>query len=397
MSLVETFSLPQVREFSWEHRQDDWQKLLLATGRYPDLPIREIAVQIQCRQKAKHKLPTWAANPDVLFFSSLSLEQSSSERAANFKAALLSGKTFADLTGGMGVDFRACSASFQKAMYCERNLDLAAVTQWNLSVLGDTRQIEWIQGDGMEWLQQTSERFDWLYLDPARRDADHQKVVRWEVCEPNVLDYKDLLLQKSAHVLIKGSPMMDIDLAIRQLADVAAVWVVAVEDEVKELLFHLTKAATEPVITAVNLLKSGQEQCLSFRRSEETLKNATYSKPLRYLYEPNAAVLKAGAFKMITNTHVLKIAPSSHLYTSETLYIDFPGRIFEIEAITKVDKKEVLRLLPEKKANLTVRNFPITVADLRKKLGIAEGGDAYLFATTDIQRAKCIIVCRKIN
>ncbi|WP_243406339.1 class I SAM-dependent methyltransferase [Siphonobacter curvatus] len=397
MSLITTLTRPEVQAFIQQHQHDDWQKLLLGASRYPDLPIREIAQQIQCGQKARTKLPHWAAQPGVLFPSILSLEQSSSERTAYWKANLMQGDRYADLTGGMGVDFWAASAQFKRATYCEQQTELAELTEYNFTQLGRNEGITWVKGNGMNWLEQSTETFDWLYLDPARRDRSSQKVVQLADCEPNVLEHKDLLLGKAADVLVKVSPMLDIDLAVKQLDCVAHVYVVAVDDEVKELLLHLRNAPQEPEITAVNLLRNGQEQRFSFRRSEEQSHTAPFSQPLTYLYEPNAALLKAGAFKRIAQGGLYKLAPSSHLYTSEALVPDFPGRTFRITAVTKADKKEIRRWVPEGKANLTVRNFPMSVADLRKKLNLSEGGNQYLFATSDQRQNKLILITEKVH
>ncbi len=397
MSLVTTLAQPEIQAFIQAHQQEDWQKLLLSAHRYPGMPMREIALQIQCRQKAKTKLPAWLTAPEVIFPGIIPLEQCSSERTAYWKAGLMQGHSYADLTGGMGVDFWACSSRFKEATYCEQQIDLFESTRWNLPKIGLEAEVSWVNGNGMEWLQHKSHKLDWLYLDPARRNHSNQKMVLLSDCEPNVLAVQSLLLEKAENVLIKLSPMLDIDLAIKQLTGVQKVYVLAVEDEVKELLFHIhTQEQPDPEIVAVHLLKNGQEQTFRFTRGQEQTAQAEFSSPLTYLYEPNVALLKAGAFKSIGQKGLYKLAPSSHLYTSDQYWPDFPGRIFRITAVTRADKKEIHRLVPSGKANLTIRNFPMSVADLRKKLSLAEGGEDYLFASTDHQQRKLVMVTRKV-
>ncbi len=397
MSLISTLTQPEVRSFIIEHQDDDWQRLLLSAHRYPGMPMKDIALQIQCRQKAKSKLPTWLVSPDVIFPGIVPLEQCSSERTARWKASLMQGETYADLTGGMGVDFWACSAQFQKATYCEQQPDLFECTQRNLPAIGLQAEVTWVHGDGVKWLRETNQKFDWIYLDPARRNHSNQKMVLLSDCEPNVLEIKDLLLDKAENILIKLSPMLDIDLAVKQLGSVENVYVIAVDDEVKELLFHVSARPAEPEMVTVNLLKNDREQKFSFTRTQEQSVISTFSKPLTYLYEPNAAVLKSGAFKSIAGDTLYKLAVSSHLYTSDVYIPEFPGRIFKINAVTKADKKEVHRLVPSGKAHITVRNFPMSVADLRKKLSLLDGGDTYLFATSDEEQRKLILVTEKIT
>lgn len=402
MSLIETFALPEVRDFVKKHAGDDWQKLLLSADRWPGLPVREIAVQVQCRRKAAGKLPSWVANPDVIFPGVVPVEQASSERAAAWKAQKMGGRRFADLTGGMGVDFLACHQRFESSVYCERFPEIAELTAWNLRLLApDPEKFICIPEDGLSWLEKTPGRFDWLYLDPARRDDGNRKVVRLEDCEPDVVTLRDTLLARTNNLMIKASPMLDIDQAVRQLEYVRNVYVVAVDDEVRELLFHLTPGEASPgdgiTIETVNLLRSG-EQRFSFQKEAESESVIGFSAPLNFLYEPNAAVLKAGAFRSLGafSPTLRKLAPSSHLYTSDAWLPDFPGRSFSVRGVARADRKDIAGYLPGGKANLTVRNFPMSVADLRKKLKLEEGGEDYLFATTGPDQSKIVVICRKI-
>jgi 16S rRNA G966 N2-methylase RsmD len=344
----------------------------------------------------------------------LSVEQCSSEITAKFKANLVSGETLLDLTGGMGVDIAYMSKNFKKAFYFEQNSDLLNVTKYNFEQLG-IENVDFLEGDSISNLKNISLNFSWIYLDPHRRDDTGSKVVRLQDCEPNILAIKNLLFEYTENILLKASPMLDIDLAILDLENVSQVYVVAVENEVKEVMFHIKNqrsdgsqtvqtstpdyrltTTNEVILNAVNLTKNNSTT-LSFTKSEQKNASIKLSSPKQYLYEPNAAIMKAGGFRYVAQHFDLqKIAPHSHLYTSEELVENFQGRIFKIIAVCKLDKKEISKYLTDKKANITIRNFPLTVQQIRDKLRLSDGGNEYLFATTDAQNQKIVIVCRKI-
>ncbi|MDR6562764.1 MULTISPECIES: THUMP-like domain-containing protein [unclassified Arcicella] len=386
------------------HLHDDVNQLLLQAKRFPTLNIPYLVAQIQARQKAKNKLPEWTENLDVFFPKMLSLEQSSSEITAKFKASLVKGETLLDLTGGMGIDLAYMSKGFNKAFYAEQNNELLKVTQHNYQVLG-IENIQFIEGNSETWLKANETKFSWIYLDPHRRDDTGNKVVKLQDCEPNILEIKSLIFERTDNVLLKVSPMLDIDLAILELKNVSNVYIVAVENEVKEILFYLQKDYhAEANITAINFLKQGhfsegkstEQHVFTFQKSEEKTAMIGFSSPQHFLYEPNSAILKSGAFRMVAQQFGLqKIAPHSHLYTSEKLVNDFQGRTFQIKAVCKLDKKEIVKHITGNKANITIRNFPLTVKQIREKLKLNEGGDDYLFATTDAQNQKIVIVCSR--
>ena len=357
--------------------------------------MREAVLQIQARRKAQHKLPGWFANDHIFYPSLLALEQCSSEATARFKAGLATGRTLVDLTGGMGVDTAAFSSGFEQVTHVEQNAELSEITAYNLGQLGITN-VRVVNARCEDWLAAPPEPADWLYLDPARRDDAGGKAVRLQDCEPPVLDFREKMLKTAAHVLLKTSPMLDIDAAVRDLGQVAAVYVVAVENEVKELLFHLTRTA-EPEIFAVNLAKTGEvAEEFRFTRRGEVAAKVAFGLPEAFVYEPNAAMLKAGAFRSVAAAFGLrKLHANSHLYTSTDLRRDFPGRAFRLVAVSKLDKKALAAHLPGGQANIAVRNFPMTVADIRKKTALRDGGDTYLFATTDVDNRKIVLVCEK--
>ena len=416
-----TSSLSEAEKiFIKTHQNDEVITLLLQAKKYPNLNIPDLVLQIKARQKAKTKLPEWFENKEIIFPKMLSVEQCSSEITAKFKANLVSGDTLIDLTGGMGVDIAYMSKNFKKAFYFEQNVDLLNVTKYNFEQLVienvgflEGNSISGLRGLGIEEKREVQN--NWIYLDPHRRDDTGSKVVRLQDCEPNILAIKDLLFEYTDNILLKASPMLDIDLAILDLGNVSQVCVVAVENEVKEVLFLLINpgaadsqtvqfatsdyrltTANKVILNAVNLTKNNSTT-LSFTKSEEKNASIKLSSPKQYLYEPNAAIMKSGGFRFVAQHFDLqKIAPHSHLYTSEELVESFQGRIFKIIAVCKLDKKEISKHLTENKANITIRNFPLTVQQIRDKLKLSDGGNEYLFATTDAQNQKIMIICIKV-
>lgn len=375
------------------HLNDEVTSLLLQAKKYPNLNIPDLVWQIKARQKAKNKLPEWFANENIIFPKMLSVEQCSSEITAKFKANLVQGETLIDLTGGMGVDIAYMSQNFKKAIYVEQNAELCEIATYNFKQLG-IKNVAFGGGNSVDFLESETINYSWIYLDPHRRDDTGNKVVSMQDCEPNILEIKDFLFTKTDKILLKASPMLDINLAFSELKNVANIYVVAVENEVKEILFHLQKGYQEEAqYHAVNLPYS----TFSFKKSEEKDAVITMGSPLAYLYEPNAAILKSGGFRIVAQYFDLqKIAPHSHLYTSNDLVDHFQGRIFKIEGICKLDKKEISKYLSDNKANVTIRNFPLSVKQIREKLKLSEGGNTYLFATTDAQNQKIVIVCQKV-
>ncbi|CCH00814.1 hypothetical protein FAES_2805 [Fibrella aestuarina BUZ 2] len=383
------------------HLTQDVRALALQLTKRTDIDGLVVVAQIQARQKARTKLPGWYANPALIFPPPLSVEQASSEATAAYKASLVGGGTLLDLTGGMGVDTAAFAARVARVTYLEQQPAVAAATAYNLLQLG-LANVETQVGDGLAYLGNVPEPVDWLYLDPARRDERGGRVVGLADCEPDVLTYLPLVLAKGRNVLIKTSPLLDIEATLRQLPTCRAVHVVAVQGEVKELLFVLgqtERPASAVQLVAVDLRHDGPVT-FAFERADETRATVALTEWATglptYLYEPNAAVLKAGAFRLVGERFGLaKVAPHSHLYTGNRLVEGFPGRAFHIDALCKADRKTLLAHVPGGQANLTVRNFPQTVDLLRKQLSLREGGDVYVFATTLPNNDKRLIITRK--
>ncbi len=373
------------KQFIADHLRDDVRELALklsSSHTCQDIPL--VIRQIAGRQAIRYKLPDWYTNENILYPEHLPLEQCSSDLTARYKSSLLKGDSFADLTGGFGVDCSYISQNFRKAYYVERQENLCSLARHNFSVL-DVQHIEVVYEDAENFLSKMPS-VNCIYLDPARRDKKGNKAVCLSDCEPDVSVLKDQLLAKADTVLIKLSPMLDISLALKSLPETSEVHVVSVENECKELLFLLKKGFTsEPYIYSVNVSKKTKTQTIRFLRSEEQEISPDYTSSLdQYLYEPNVSILKAGAYKILTKYYPLrKLHPDSHLYTSNDFIPDFPGRIFRVESVFSLNKKNLnAHLKGISQAHITVRNFPVSVDDLRKKLKLREGGEVYLFATT---------------
>lgn len=393
---MRTFKENEIK-FVIDHLQDQPAQLMLQASRYPELPITELVQQIQARQKAMTKLPDWAANPNLVFPANISVEQSSSQATAAYKASLVTGTLLVDLTGGFGADSYHFASSFKQVIHVEQNQELSEIAAHNFKVLG-ADNIQTIARTAQEFLESFTQKATVLYLDPARRGDRSEKLHLLQDCEPDVLNLLPVLFQKADHVLLKASPMLDIELAISQLGCVAKVWVIAVQNECKEVLYLLQQQPTIAIPReTVNLKSDGSINSFTFTSAEEHAITPPYSDPLTYLYEPNAAILKAGGYKSIAKQFTLnKLHPNSHLYTSDVLFPEFPGRVFRCTGTSKYNKKELLRLVPQKKANITIRNFPDTVASIRQKTGIKEGGTVYLFFTTDMHQKPLVIFCEKV-
>lgn len=384
--------------FCKEHENDDVYTLALQAHLFPHIDIEAAIRQVKGRQIAKSKLPSWYAKEEIAYPVHLSLEQASSEKTALYKQALCKkGDVMIDLTGGLGVDISFLSRQFTKAVYVEQQSYLSSLAKHNFGIL-DLQNIEVINQDSTTYLQQMDEKVDLIYIDPARRNTQGNKIFLIGDCSPNLLEIQDSLLSKAEQVMIKLSPMLDISLALSKLKDVASVYIIGVDNEVKELLFILQEGYEgELIFNCINIHKRGIEE-FSFKSFEEDTVSPQYTSEIGvYLYEPNSTIMKGGAYKLIAERFSLsKLHKSSHLYTSDLYNDDFPGRVFKVKSafsLTKNDLKDNLKNIH--KINITVRNFPMTVDVLRKKLKLADGGDNYLFATTLANNQKILVLCEK--
>ena len=387
----------KTRLFIEENRNGDPAALALKYAGRTDIDLPLALRQIEGWQRIREKLPSWAAVDDLRYPVRLSVEQCSGETAARYKSRLVARlpmpkRTMADLTGGFGVDFAHLAPLFARATYVERSPELCDVVRYNLPLLGIGNATV-VEADATELLPSLSP-VDLIYIDPARRDKAGRKTVALSDCTPDVGQLADALLEKADTVLVKLSPMLDLSEVLHGLPRTAEIHVIGDRGECKEVLAVLRHAAgDEPRIVCAN----GQ---LAFTPSEEDGAVVPYASTIRhYLYEPEATVLKAGAFRTVATRYGLeKLHPHSHLYTSDRCVTDFPGRIFEVGSVSGTGRKDVARTLDGlTRANLTVRNFPATVEELRRRWKLRDGGDAYLFATTLHPANHCLILCRKIR
>jgi 16S rRNA G966 N2-methylase RsmD len=396
------------QEFIERNIHEDVHDLLLKTSNQKDIDLNLAIRQIEGIQKVKTKIPTFYETNGLWFPPKLALEQSSSEITANHKANQCEGSILIDLTGGFGVDTYFFSFHFEKVIYVEKQESLCELARHNFQVLNRDNIL--VVNDSAEDYLKKAEKVDWIYLDPSRRNHLAQKIVSINECEPNVVQLLEIMLAKSNRIMVKLSPMIDLTVLRNELQQVNEIQIVSVENECKEVIAIIEKQKADNVLVKTyNYLKNGAIEEFSFFIHEEidlksTPENANETKTLldendRYLYEPNASILKSGAFKLIGERFGLnKLHINSHLYTFETLIPNFPGRKFKIEQVLEYNK-HTLKTFPEtvKKANLTVRNFPLNVNALRKKLKLSEGGDSFVFATTLSSDNKVLIICSKIS
>ena len=383
-------------EFIARHKSDDVRKLAL--GKVPegiDLPF--CLQQIEGWQLACKKIPQWAETEGLLYPPRLSMEQCSSEKTALYKRQLVQRVLcdemgqMADLTGGFGIDFSYMAPLFDKAVYIEQQVSLCQIALHNFNLLG-LHHIEVRHSQAEDELEKIND-VSLIYADPARRDSTGRKVVLLEDCQPNVICLQDELLKRSKVVVLKLSPMLDIRQALRQLRNVREVHVVSVDGECKELLLVMHQQDTPFCYHCVNLSDSAQETIVP----ETWCDPVICEKEKTFLYEPNASILKAGVQDALCEQlGVEKLHPFSHLFTSEELIASFPGRSFRILGRSDFSKQGLRTLLSGvKQANLTVRNFPASVQELRKKLKLSDGGNFYLFATTLKDESHVLLLCEK--
>lgn len=395
-------NLEKVQIFAREHRQDDVRRLALQAAKYTDMDFSFALHQIKGWQVACKKLPSWAAHEQLLYPQQLSMEQCSSEQTARYKQQLvqrLCGQTqnegtLVDLTGGLGVDFSFMAQGFRQAYYVEQQVELCALAKYNFPLLGlSSAQI--ICGDGTTFLQSMADQAMVIFLDPARRDATGSKTYAIEDCTPDVALLSDELVNKAQWVVVKLSPMLDWHAAVAQLKHVCEVHIVGVGGECKELLLVMQQHRDEQPLQLYAVNDGKVFTCSAEEAQQRTplLQTSTFD----YLFEPHASLMKAGCFGALSARYGVKgLATNTHLFAAMMPVNDFPGRQFRVLAVTPFSKKSLRSALHGiEKANLAVRNFPLSVVELRKRLKLKEGGEHYLFATT-IGTMHALIICKKI-
>lgn len=384
----------EIQEFINENLNSDTSKLLLKGIPFKDIDSKLIIEQIEAKKRCTKKLPTWFNTKNIYYPNKLNIEQTSSENTAKYKASLVSGKKLIDLTGGFGVDTHYFSKQIEKVTHCEINTALSQIVQHNFKALYSSN-INCLNGNGIEELIKNDNTFDWIYIDPSRRDNLKKKVFLLSDCTPDIKKHQELLLKRSNNVMIKTSPLLDLTATLQDLKNVREIHIVANNNEVKELLWILEKNYKGIVNVKTVNLNNKNSQFFEYIFKEEHQATANYSLPLTYLYEPNAAILKSGGFNSVSDKlNIYKLHQHSHLYTSNNL-LEFPGRRFKIERVLPFNKKTIAKENISK-ANITTRNFPVSVTEIRKKHKITDGGMIYLFFTTDINNNKTVIVCSKV-
>jgi hypothetical protein len=390
---IEELLQPKIQDFITENLGTDSVKLALKRNPFPEVSYAEIINQIISKKKAKEKLTTWFSKTNIIYPEKISIEQTSSESTANYKSSLVSGEKLIDCTGGFGIDDYYFSKQFKTVIHCELYADLSQIVKHNYEVLKVTN-IECYQGDSTEILKQLNQKFDCIYIDPSRRNDAKGKVFMLADCLPNVVNLQDFYFQFTNTILIKTAPILDLQAGLLELKNVAQIHIVAVDNEVKELLWKIEKNHNHsPEIIAVNIEKSTP----SITKIESSkLYSARYSLPKKYLYEPNAALMKSGGFEAVSELfNVNKLHQHSHLYTTEEITA-FPGRKFQIDAMIPFQKKEIAHYIQSQKMNVSTRNFPIKPEEIKKKYKIKDGGTIFAFFTTNLNNEKIILLCTKL-
>ena len=383
----------EVQQFIHDNLQKDLPSLILKGSPFKEISIQELAGQILSKSKCQLKLPTWFQTRGIYYPKPVSIEQTSSEITAAYKSTLVAGGSLIDLTGGFGVDSYYFSKKIDKVVHCEKDKDLSDIAAYNFKVLA-AYNIDCKNKDGIDFLKNNSNDYDWIYVDPSRRSSNQAKVFKLEDCLPDVSLHLDVFFKRSSHIMIKLSPFLDITSTINSLKFVKEIHIIAVKNEVKELIFLIEKGYIGPInLRAVHIVNKTTE---AFEGSFPSHREATYSLPKKYLYEPNSAILKSGLFNEVSyQLGVDKLHINSHLYTSNEIKT-FPGRSFVIQSVIRYNKKLIKKAFGFSKANITTRNFYESVAQIRKKTGLKEGGDDYLFFTTDVQDKAVVIHCKKV-
>ena len=391
-------------DFIRNNADADVRQLALRGAKDPEVDLPFALDQIAGRQTARRKLPSWASIDGMIYPPHLSMEQCSSEQTARYKGKVVAEKCrttneghFVDLTGGFGVDFtfmaQELSANVHHFIYVERQEHLCAIAKENFQLLGLT-QAEVVCADGVEYLQ-TMESAEVIFIDPARRDGHGGRTYGISDCTPDVLQLRDLLLRKSRFVLLKLSPMLDWRKTVSDLGEqyVREVHIISVHNECKELLVLLGQGNVFKLICANDdhIFEVAHDDISEICQFDEPCMG-------NFLYEPNASIMKAGCFAELSQHFgVAAIAQNSHLFISTNLVDDFPGRVFQIEAVTSLNKRELKKHLCNiSQANIAVRNFPLSVAELRQRLKLNEGGSIYIFATTLASGDRILLICRKV-
>lgn len=382
MTGAEVYS-DKMKQFVQDHLTEDPAQLLLTYTGKVEFDLKFAVQQIKARQKAKSKIPSWYGNEKLIFPVSLSMEQASSEETALFKADLVSGRKMIDLTGGLGVDSFFVGQNFDIVMYCEQNPELFEISKYNLEQLSPSK-FRFYNGNSIDFLGKVVENVDLIFVDPARRGEGNQKLFKLEDCEPNVVQYWEMFKSRAKSIMVKVSPMLDIKSALSFLPGLSKVIVLSVKNEVKEiLLFWSGEGKEDEALIETVDINRGSKSTFSFTYIEEENATSKISDTTeKYLIEPNAVILKAGAYQTFGVRFGLeKIHPNSHFYTSKELVEECPGRVFEVIAEINQPKKEIKKLFPNGLVNVITRNYSMPAEALKKKFRLKDGGEDFLIGS----------------
>jgi hypothetical protein len=366
----------EIQEYINANLNTDLHSLLLKKSPFSDVSMQEIVQQIKGKQTAQKKFP-FLLKEGIIFPPQLNLEQASSEKTAEYKSQILKGKKFIDLTSGFGIDAYYLSQNFQEVTLVEQNSELLEIVEHNWGILD--RKASFINQNLEDFLTRNKEHFDVIYLDPARRDQNKNKVFLLEDLSPDILQIREKLLSAADQVVIKLSPLIDLKYLVSALPGIFRIEIIAVKNDVKEAVIFLSNEKKDGITVICTNLESG-ESAFKFRFGEEENSTADYSEPEKFIYIPNNAILKAGIFNLISERFELKkLHPNTHIYTSEQKITDFPGRILEMESI------ESKRIKKKEQFNVIAKNYPLKPEDIKKKYGIKDGGKDYLIFTQSKQ------------
>lgn len=381
-----------VQKFITNNLKSDIPRLSLKKSPFPSVSSGELAQQTDSKKRCEYKLPLWFMTEGIYYPPKLAIEQASSELAAKYKAELIQGDEIIDLTGGFGVDTLFFALKAKSVTHCELNKELSEISEYNSRILGV--DINYINSNGLNYLNKSNKTFSTIYIDPSRR-VESKKVFMLKDCEPDIISNLQLLKDHSSCILIKTAPLLDIQSIIKELKQVSAIHVISIKNECKELLLLIDnkQASDDPVITCA--LLGDNEKTYSFRLSEEkTFQITDYTEPLKYIYEPDAALLKAGCFKLITRDfRINKIHQHTHLYTSRELQNSFPGRKFILKKTWNYGN--FIKEHQFKNANIICRNFSLSPEELKKKLKINDGGEEYLLFCTGLKDERLVLNCER--
>ncbi|MPL55991.1 hypothetical protein SDC9_01473 [bioreactor metagenome] len=364
----------EIQQYINANLNADLHSLLLKKSPFPEVSIQELVQQIKGRKVAEKKFP-FLNQENIIFPPNLNLEQASSQDTADFKKQFFKGRKFIDLTCGFGIDAYFLSQNFEEITLIEQNTELLDIVKHNWEVLG--RKANFINQKLEDFLKNNKEKFDLIYLDPARRDNHNRKVFLLEDLSPNIIEIQEQLSDISTEVLIKLSPLIDIQNLVSSLKNIHKIWIIAVKNEVKEVLVYLKKTENKPEISCINLQSTEPE--FHFNLDDEKHCQSEFSIPKIYLYIPNNSLLKSGAFNLVSEKFGLKkLHQNTHIYTSEEKIEHFPGRIFETEEInSKAIKKG-------EQFNIITKNFPLKPEEIKKKYKIKDGGNQYFIAVKSL-------------